>query len=202
MTVLLVIMICVKLRLKLVVPLQIYMCLSWPLQFIPFQPFIVKIWDLIKMPCYDNSTPCGHHRNGDQEEAPNRAHRSTSQGDHREAANKKITNTKVTEKISKEVHTIHLLKKVIDICTALNEVIVVVDAVVSMVLPVIIGTILIPLGLGIMVKMVKVVVVVVVFLMIHMEWVQKDPNPLSQTEGKDNIDKIDILYRTNSNKVW
>ena len=53
-----------------------------------------------------------------------------------------------------------------------------------------------------MVIIVHPVMVIVVFWIILMEQAQKAPHPLSQREGKDKADKINLLYQTNKYKLW
>ena len=88
------------------------------------------------------------------------------------------------------VHIIYLLKKVINICATLHEVMMVVE--VPMALPITMDITLISLVVDMMVIMVHLVVVMVVLQMILMEQAQKVPLLLSPREGKDKTDMIDI----------
>ena len=113
------------------------------------------------------------------------------EGGLREVHNRKVIHTGVTRKMDIVVHTIHLLKMVIDIHAALHKVMVVVEVRAPMALPVVMDTIPIPLVVG----------VIVVLQMILIEQVQKTPYLLNHREGEDKTNKIDMPYITNSNKV-
>ena len=140
---------------------------------------------------YDSSTACAHHRNLDHEEAPYQTYQSSSQGRSQRGSQQENRHGGSHHRSSQDSQRYPHCPTWSNGGGRGGD---------SYSLPKDNGYYPNLLLLDVMVIMVHPKVVMVVLWMIFIKLLKKVPHSLSQSQGKDKIDKISILYKANLKK--